>query len=126
MTDSNKTKEQLLSELIDLRKKIVELKNVKNSIQSLEEKIKQSEEKRQSLFENTPVYLATLNLEGVITSCNDAWLKISGYTVEEIVGKHFSKLKFICIKNLPEYFKMFTALLSGKDIKPFTGNSLSS
>jgi len=102
MTDSNKTKEQLLSELIDLRKKIVELKNVKNSIQSLEEKIKQSEEKRQSLFENTPVYLATLNLEGVITSCNDAWLKISGYTVEEIVGKHFSKLKFICIKNLPD------------------------
>ena len=38
MTDSNKTKEQLLSELIDLRKKIVELKDVKNSIQNLEEK----------------------------------------------------------------------------------------
>jgi hypothetical protein len=54
MTDSNKTKEQLLSELIDLRKKIVELKDVKNSIQNLEEKIKQSGEKRQSLFENAP------------------------------------------------------------------------
>ena len=38
--------------------------------------------------------------------------------MEEIVGKHFSKLKFISIKNLPEYFKTFKSLLSGKDIKP--------
>jgi len=54
MTDSNKTKEQLLSELIDLRKKIVELKDVKNSLQNLEEKIEQSGEKYRSLFKNTP------------------------------------------------------------------------
>jgi len=101
MTDSNKTKEQLLSELIDLRKKIVELKDVKNSIQNLEEK-KTIRRKTPKSFRECPVYLATLNLKGVITSCNNAWLKISGYTRKEIVGKHFSKLKFICIKNLPD------------------------
>ncbi|MEA2022199.1 MAG: PAS domain S-box protein, partial [Candidatus Caldatribacteriota bacterium] len=115
MTDSNKTKEQLLNELTDLREKVVELEDVKNSLQNLEEKYR-------SLFENAPICLATFNLKGVITSCNNAWLKISGYTREEIVGKHFSKLKFISLKNLPEYFKMFTSLLSGKDIKPFTGS----
>jgi len=122
MIDSDKTKEQILNELIDLREKIVELEDVKNSLKKLEEKKEQLEDKYRSLFENAPVYLATFNLKGVITSCNKAWLKISGYTREEIVGKHFSKLKFISIKNLPEYFKMFKSLLSGKDIKPFTEN----
>ena len=36
MTDSDKTKEQLLNELIDLRKKIVELEEIKNSPKNTE------------------------------------------------------------------------------------------
>ena len=36
MTDSDKTEEQLLNELIDLRKKIVELEEIKNSPKNTE------------------------------------------------------------------------------------------
>ncbi|MEA3296217.1 MAG: hypothetical protein U9Q27_03735 [Patescibacteria group bacterium] len=46
MKDSDKTKEQLLDKLTNLREKIVELEDTENSLQNLKEKIELSEKSK--------------------------------------------------------------------------------
>ena len=53
MTDSDKIKEQLLNELIDLRKKIVELEEIKNSPKNTEKQLKKSEQLYNLIFNNS-------------------------------------------------------------------------
>ncbi|MGD2248637.1 MAG: PAS domain S-box protein [Candidatus Methanofastidiosia archaeon] len=84
-----------------------------------EEKLKESEEKYRTIVELAPDGIATLDLKGVVTSCNTAFLELTGYSKDEIVGKHMTKLPTIHFKDLPQYIKLFSALLRGKIFTPF-------
>lgn len=53
------------------------------------EQLRESEEKWRSLVELAPDGITTLNMKGVITSVNPAFLRLTGYTEDEVVGKHF-------------------------------------
>ncbi|MDD5015591.1 MAG: PAS domain S-box protein [Atribacterota bacterium] len=86
-----------------------------------EEKIIFSEERYRNLFENAPVAMLTFDLTGRVTTCNNAWLKLSGYTKDEMVGKHFSQLNAMPIKDIPKYSKRLFALLTGRNVSPFIG-----
>jgi len=46
--------------------------------------IKQSEARFRALFRNAPIPLANMTLEGVITEVNDTFVKILGYSLEDI------------------------------------------
>jgi PAS domain S-box-containing protein len=81
-------------------------------------KIRESEEKYRDLFELAPDILITLNMKGMITSCNAAALAISGYSKEEIVGKHFSKLGFLRIGDVPKYLALFASIARGQIPEP--------
>jgi diguanylate cyclase (GGDEF)-like protein/PAS domain S-box-containing protein len=81
--------------------------------------LKNSEKKYKDLFEGAPDSIATINRKGIITSCNTILEQIVGNSKGEIIGKHFSKLSFLMVKDIPRYIKIFTALLTGKRIKPF-------
>jgi PAS domain S-box-containing protein len=74
--------------------------------------IKKSEEKYRNLVELAPVGIITLSKNGTVTSCNPAFLEMSGYSNDEIVGKHFLKLptisKNIIFKNAKLIKKIFT------------------
>jgi PAS domain S-box-containing protein len=83
-----------------------------------EEGIRRSEEKYRNLFELAPDVLMTLDTRGVITSCNAAALATSGYSRDEIVGKHFSKLDFLCIRDMPKYLTLFASIVRGKVPEP--------
>ncbi|MEE8591716.1 MAG: PAS domain S-box protein, partial [Spirochaetia bacterium] len=57
----------------------------------------------------------TLNLKGVVTSINTAYMRLTGHSENEIVGQHFTKLQSaVSLKDMPKYLKMFTAMLRGK------------
>lgn len=81
----------------------------------LEEELRKSEERYRSLIELAPEGIMTLNLKGEVTSINTAYMKLTGYSENEILGKHFTKLgTAVSLKDMPKYFKMFTAMLRGK------------
>ena len=84
-----------------------------------EETAKESEEKWLSLVGMVPDGIVTLDLKGVITSVNDAFLRLTGYTKEEIVGKHFAKLQTIRARDIPKYLKLLGPALTGKLPPPF-------
>jgi PAS domain S-box-containing protein len=77
----------------------------------MEVKLRESEERYRQLFELSPMGVATADIKGVVTSCNPAFLKITGYSESEIVGKYFLKLPTLPARDLPKYTKMFTAAI---------------
>lgn len=57
-------------------------------------KIAESEEKYRNLFNNAPFAIVLFNIEGIILDCNDASNLITGYSKEELIGKHFRDFNF--------------------------------
>jgi PAS domain S-box-containing protein len=84
-----------------------------------EDNLRESEEKWRSLVELAPDGIATIDMKGVFTSVNNAFLRLTGYTKEEIVGKHFTKLQTIRAKDIPRYLKLMISALRGKMPEPF-------
>lgn len=81
--------------------------------------LRESEEKHKSMIELAPDAIVVLNRLGVIVSCNSAGQRISGYSKDELVGKHFSKLGAFHVKDIPKYLSIFAKILKGQVSKPF-------
>ena len=79
-----------------------------------EEQLKNSEELYKNLIELAPDSIVTMNLKGYITSFNSAATRILGYSKDDLVGKHFSKIGFLHVKDIPKYLKLFVSILRGK------------
>jgi PAS domain S-box-containing protein len=60
-----------------------------------------------------------VDLKGVVTTCNTAFLRLTGFSEDEIVGKHFSKLPTLRLKDTPQYVKMLNSAIRGKVPEPF-------
>ncbi len=84
-----------------------------------QEMLKESEARYRKVFELAPIGIITLDLKGVITSCNPAIYAKGGYTEDEFVGKHFSKIASLSPERIPDYIKVFGSILRGKTPKPF-------
>jgi PAS domain S-box-containing protein len=84
-----------------------------------EETARESEEKWRSLVEMAPDGMATVDTKGVFTSVNSAFLRLTGYKREDIVGKHFTKLQTIKPKDIPKYLKLMIPALRGELPPPF-------
>jgi len=84
-----------------------------------EEIIRASEERYRSLVELAPDSIMTFDLKGAITSCNTASTIISGYSKDELVRKHFSKVGVLRARDSPKYLRMLPSTLRGKVPKPF-------
>jgi PAS domain S-box-containing protein len=84
-----------------------------------EEKLRASEEKYRSIVELAPDSIMTFNLKGVITSVNTASTRLSGYSKDELVGKHFSNAGILRAKDIPKYLKMLPSTARGNVPAPF-------
>lgn len=82
--------------------------------------IKKSEENYRNLVELAPVGIITVNKEGVVTSCNPAFLETSGFTKDEIVNKHFLKLPTLNRKIILKNAKLISKVFRGEN--PFIEN----
>src|SRR4030042_1955864 len=78
-----------------------------------ENALRESEEKYSNIVELSHEGIIITNLKGEITSCNLTFLKMIGFSQEEVVGKHFKDIPNLNINDLPRSTKMFTSLLSG-------------
>jgi len=82
-----------------------------------EEKIRHSEERYRSLFELAPDAVITLDMNGVITSCNAATLAMSGYSRDELVGQPFSMMGFLRMRDFIKYYALLTSISRGRVIR---------
>ena len=72
-----------------------------------------TEELYRNIVEISPDGIVTLNLKGIIMSCNQASADLLRWKPEELIGKHFSSLGVFEPKDLPKYIKLFTDILRG-------------
>jgi PAS domain S-box-containing protein len=83
-----------------------------------EEQIRESEQRYRNMIELAPEGIATMNLKGVVTSCNTAFSTLTGFSKDELVGKHFRKLPTLRARDIPAYAKIFSSVIRGKVTGP--------
>jgi len=84
----------------------------------LDNQIEESERLYRDMVELSPDNIFIIDTKGVLTSCNTAGTKLLGYSRDEIVGKHFSRLGTLRLKDIPKYMKLFSSVLAGKVTEP--------
>jgi PAS domain S-box-containing protein len=97
---------------ISVQRDITEINNAKKSLQ-------ESERRYKDLFDLSPDGIITINKKGFINSCNTAFLNLTGFNENEIVGKHYLNLPTLIIKSLPNYVKVFKNFLKGQNLDSF-------
>jgi PAS domain S-box-containing protein len=83
----------------------------------MEEAVQSSEERWRALVELAPDGIVTVDLKGFITTINDAFEKLTGFSREEIVGKHFTRIGTLRVSDIHRYVKVFASLVKG-DVPP--------
>jgi len=85
----------------------------------MEQELRASRARWQSLFESAPDGMALIDLRGNVISVNKAFTRWTGVKEEDIVGRHFTKLGNLRARDLPKYLKMFTSIMRGEVPEPF-------
>ena len=67
----------------------------------------QMEERYHSLFEFAPDGIVITDMNGIILSVNSAALSLSGYSKDQVVGEHFSKIISMKERDILKLFQIF-------------------
>ncbi len=82
-----------------------------------EQSLRESEEKYRAIFDNANDAIVCVDKLGSINNINRMATHIFGYQKSEVIGKHFTKLGIVGIKDLPKIVKVFrSAVRGGKHI----------
>jgi len=93
MNDKNKTKDQLLSELTELRRRMPQFESTEMESIQAEEVLRKSEDKFGVIFSNSLDAIMIIDSKsGRILSVNQATNRILGYEDKALIGNHFSIL----------------------------------
>ncbi len=86
MADQEKTREQLVTELTELRQRVAELEIAESKRKQTEEALCESEARLKDLYENAPSAYLSVGADGIIRRCNKRVQELFGYSIEELVG----------------------------------------
>ena len=84
----------------------------------LEAELRESEERYKNLFALSPYAIVISDMKGCITDVNDAVTRMAGFSRDELIGKHFSRLPMLSRRDIPGYLKIFSSFLSGNPTGP--------
>ncbi len=92
MNDKDKTKEQLINELNEIRQQITELEKSRTELKRTEEALRENEERFRIITENALAWIWEVDANGKYTYASPLVEKILGYKPEEVLKKHFYDL----------------------------------
>ncbi|MDO9575663.1 MAG: PAS domain S-box protein, partial [bacterium] len=87
MKDKDKTKEQLIKELEELRQRISGLRKLETKFKQTQKEVKESQERFRAVFSVSDEIIFIKNLEGHYTQANAAFSRIFKRPLEEIIGR---------------------------------------
>jgi PAS domain S-box-containing protein len=86
--DEDKTKEQLINELVELRQRVAELEKLESKCRQAEEALRGTETRYHSIFENAVEGIFWITLDGRILAANQAAARMLGYgSPEELIAE---------------------------------------
>jgi len=80
-----------------------------------EQELKESEERFRNIFEGVKDIFVYLDKSGKIKNVNKTAIEILGMAKKELIGKHFTKIGMISLKDIPNIIRDFARTLSGKE-----------
>ena len=92
MKDANKTKEQLIHELAEMRLKITKFEELEARLKNAKKKLEHQRKHLESLIKYSSLAIVTLDKAHNIISCNRDFEKLFQYKKSEIVGKNLDEL----------------------------------
>jgi len=117
MVNTDTNRQQLISELETLRRRVAELEEVDSEHRREREASKRAEEQLRVTVENTHDIIFQLSPLGIIQYVSPKVKEIYGYEPEGLIGKH---LKVTTpARELPRALKLFKSVLSGETIGNF-------
>jgi PAS domain S-box-containing protein len=109
LKDEEKTRDQLLGELSELRRRVQELESPVGDTHVTDDGPRESEEHFRLLIENICEIISIIDAEGTIIYMSPSNEKFSGYKSEELVGRN--SLEFIHPDDSPGVVQALTALV---------------
>jgi PAS domain S-box-containing protein len=101
-----------ISYAFERAKHILEQKNAQTMLS-------QSEQLYRTMIERAPLGIFTVDTRGVVTSCNEAFIKMTGYSRDDLVGKNIAHFPTMRKRDIPKYMKMFKSIIDGDVPRPF-------
>jgi len=92
MKDKDKTKEQLINELTELRQRVTELEALEAERQRAEEALRESETRYRVIVEDQTELICRFLPDGTLTFVNDAYCRYFGKDCEDLIGHSFMPL----------------------------------
>jgi len=89
---ADKTKEQLIHELAEMRLKITKFEELEAGLKKAKEKIEHQKKHLESLLKYSSLSIVTLDEDQTIVSCNRDFEKLFQFKKSEIVGKNLDEL----------------------------------
>ena len=103
MKDEEKTRDQLISEIMELRQRVAEVEVSDRDYSREEQRVGEDEVKYENVMEEAPIAICNMDTKGKVTYVNKRFERLSGYPREEIVNKYRFKLGVFP----PETLKLF-------------------
>ena len=93
MEHENKTRQQMIEELKEMRQRLTSFEERSSHHSKLEEALRKSEERFRTVFENAPYSISVNSLrDNSIIAVNSAFEKNTGYSASEVLGKNLLEL----------------------------------
>ncbi|MGD8446327.1 MAG: PAS domain S-box protein [Desulfobacterales bacterium] len=120
MKDTDKTKEELLAEIAESKRRIEELeKSQADHRKTVEEALRESEAKYRQLVDIAPAGIYEIDLAtGKIISVNEVACKYMGYTKEEFLGSNH--LDFLTEESLKKAIERYDKIQRGEPVPNIT------
>ena len=87
MKDEDKTKEQLIDELVEVCQQITELEALETERKRAEEEFRKVQERFSGIYNSSKDAIGYSTLEGVLLDVNDSFLRLTGYSREELLDR---------------------------------------
>lgn len=120
MKDESKKNNQIMNELVKLRKQIKKMEGSETERKKAEEELLKSKEKLKIIIENVRDVIFQLSPTGFIQYISPNVKELYGYKSDELIGKHLKKTT--PMSDVPKALKVLKTVLSGTIVKNFEIN----